>query len=65
MEAKKKENLDIKSMTNNVNASINILREGLKTLLAGTANYTGGDDVRLACKQLSAKPEAHKSLVCG
>ena len=48
-----------------LNAAINILREGLTTLSAGTADYTGGDDVRLACKQLSVKPEAHKSLVCG
>jgi putative transposase len=47
-----------------LNAAINILREGLTTLSAGTVDYTGGDDVRLACKQLSAKPEAHKSLVC-
>ena len=48
-----------------LNAAINILREGLTTLSTGTADYTGGDDVRLACKQLSVKPEAHKSLVCG
>ena len=48
-----------------INAAINILREGLTTLSAGTVDYTGGDDVRLACKQLSAKPEAHKSSVCG
>ena len=48
-----------------LNASINILREGLKTLSAGTVDYTGGDDVRLACKQSSVKPEAHKSLICG
>ena len=48
-----------------LNAAINILREGLTTLSAGTADYTGGDDIRLACKQLSVKPEAHKSLVCG
>ena len=47
-----------------LNAAINILREGLTTLSAGTVDYTGGDNVRLACKQLSAKPEAHKSLVC-
>ena len=40
------------------------LREGLTTLSAGTVDYTGGDDVRLAYKQLSAKPEAHKSIVC-
>ena len=48
-----------------LNASINILREGLKTLSAGTVDYTCGDDVRLACKQSSVKLEAHKSLVCG
>ena len=48
-----------------LNAAINILREGLTTLSAGTVDYTGGDDIRLACKQSSVKPEAHKSLVCG
>ena len=48
-----------------LNASINILNEGIKSISAGMVDYTGGDDVRLACKQLSAKPEAHKSLVCG
>ena len=30
---------------------------------AWTVDYTGGDDVRLACKQSSAKPEANESLV--
>lgn len=48
-----------------LNAAINILREGLTTLSAGTVDYTGGDDVRLVYKQSSVKPEAHKSLVCG
>lgn len=48
-----------------LNASINILNEGIKNISAGTVDYTGGDDVRLACKQLSVKPEAHKFLVCG
>ena len=53
-------------MANNLNSAKNILKEGLKILnSAGTVDYTGGDDIRLACKQLSAKPEAHKSLVCG
>lgn len=41
------------------NASINILKEGLKILnSAGTVENTGGDDVRGSNIQLSAKPEA-------
>jgi len=41
------------------NASINIIKEGLKILSsAGTVDYTGGDDVRDSNIQLSAKPEA-------
>ena len=55
VEAKKKENLDIKSMTNNFNASINILREGLKTLSAGTVEYTDGDPNKNSVKK-------HKSM---
>lgn len=41
-----------------INAAKNILREGLKSLSAGTYDYTNGDNVRLACKQLSMKLEA-------
>ena len=41
------------------NASINILKEGLKILSsAGTVENTGGDDVRGSNIQLSVKPEA-------
>lgn len=38
VEVKKKENLDIKSMANNVNASCNILKEGLKIFGQGLSN---------------------------
>ena len=44
MEVKKKENLEIKSMANSVNAAKNILREGLKILnSAGTVENKGGE----------------------
>lgn len=45
-----------------VNAAKNILKEGLKDISAGTADYTDGDGVRLGNKQLSAKSEATMSL---
>ena len=45
-----------------VNAAKNIIKEGLKDISAGTADYTDGDGVRLACKQLSVKSEAAMSL---
>ena len=48
-----------------MNASKNILKEGLRNLSAGTADYTDGDDVRLSNKQLSVKSEAHGSLARG
>ena len=58
VEVEKKENLDIKSMANNVNASRNILKEGLKNISAGTVEYTDGDGVRSSDTQLSVKSEA-------
>ena len=51
-----------------VNAAINILREGLKQYTsAGTADYTGGEEVRalLSESHSSMKPEAHKQSACG
>ena len=51
-----------------VNAAINILRVGLKQYTsAGTADYTGGEEVRvnLLKDQSSVKPEAHKQKACG
>ncbi len=45
-----------------VNAAKNILKEGLIDISAGTVDYTDGDGVRLACKQLSVKSEAAMSL---
>ena len=51
-----------------VNAAINILRVGLKQYTsAGTADYTGGEEVRavLSESHSSAKPETRKSLTCG
>ena len=47
-------------------ASINILREGLKTLSSGTGDYKSGAINKTSAKKHKAvKPEAHKSLVCG
>ena len=46
-----------------INASINILSEGLKNISVGTIDYTNGDGVRLKQKHLSMKLEAPKSLV--
>ena len=65
VEVKKKENSDIKSMTNNLNAAKNILKEGLKIISSGTGDYTDGDGVRSSNTQLSAKSEAHLSLANG
>lgn len=51
-----------------VNAAINILRVGLKQYTsAGTADYTGGGEVRavLSESHSSAKPEAQERLACG
>jgi putative transposase len=41
-----------------VNASRNILKEGLKNISAGTVEYTDGDGVRSSDTQLSVKSEA-------
>ena len=51
-----------------VNAAINILREGLKQhTSAGTADYTGGEEVRavLSESHSSVKPEAQERLAIG
>jgi putative transposase len=45
-----------------VNAAKNILDEGLRNISVGTTDYTDGDGVRLACKQLSVKSETTMSL---
>ena len=58
VEVRKKENLNIKSMVNNLNAAKNILKEGLKIMSSGTGDYTDGDGVRSSNTQLSAKSEA-------
>ena len=58
VEAKKKENLDMKIMVNNVNASKNILKEGLKNISAGTVDYKGGEEIRPTSLAHSMKPEA-------
>jgi len=54
-------------MTNNVNASVNILKEGLKILnSAGTVENTGGDSNKTSVKKhKSVKAEAHWSLANG
>ena len=51
-----------------VNAAINIIRVGLKQYTsAGTADYTGGEEVRavLSESHSSVKPEARKQSACG
>ena len=48
-----------------INATINILKEGLRNTSAGTVDYTDGVDVRPFQRQSAMKSEAHKSLVCG
>ena len=49
-----------------INAAINILRNGLNNTSAGTVDYTGGEEVRTDHLEShsSVKPEAHKSLAC-
>ena len=67
MEAKKKEEKDMKAKENNLFAAINILKLGLNNISAGTVDYTDGEDRRpnLLKGHSSVKSEAHKSLVCG
>ena len=50
-----------------LNASINILNEGIKSISAGTVDYTEGADVRprRSPRQSALKSEAHESLVRG
>ena len=50
-----------------INASINILRFGLNHTSAGTADYTGGEEIRTdhMVSHPSMKPEAHKPLAQG
>ena len=62
VEVKKKENLDIKSMANNINASKNILKEGLKNISGGTLDNTGGEEIRTTSLAHSVKPEAPSPL---
>lgn len=50
-----------------VNAAVNILREGKRIISAGTVENTGGEKVRprLRSGRISVKPEAHQSLAGG
>ena len=45
-----------------VNASRNILKEGLKNISAGTVDYTGGEEIRPTLLAHSVKPEAPSPL---
>ena len=45
-----------------VNASINILKEGLKNISAGTVEYKGGEEIRPTLLAHSVKPEAPSPL---
>ena len=67
MEAKKKEEKDMKAKENNLFAAINILRFGLNNISAGTVDYTDGEGVRanLLKGRSSVKSEAHESLAHG
>ena len=46
-----------------LNASINILNEGIRNISAGTVDYTEGADVRPIRRLSALKSEAHESLV--
>ena len=48
-----------------INAALNILKEGLRNISSGTGDYTDGVDVRPLNGQSAMKSETHKSLVCG
>ena len=50
-----------------INAAINILRFGINNISAGTADYTGGEEVRanLSGSHSSLKPEANEYLTQG
>ena len=48
-----------------VNASKNILSEGLKIIGAGLSDYTGGAKIRPEFQAQALKPEAHLSLANG
>lgn len=45
-----------------LNASKNILKEGLKNISAGTVDYTGGEEIRPTSLAYSMKPEAPSPL---
>ena len=45
-----------------INASKNILKEGLKNISAGTVEYMGGEEIRPTLLAHSVKPEAPSSL---
>lgn len=47
------------------NASINILKEGLKNISAGTVDYKGGEEIRPTLLAHSVKPEAPSALAKG
>ena len=47
-----------------INAALNILKEGLRNISSGTGDYTDGVDVRPLNGQSAMKSETHKSLVC-
>ena len=60
VEAKKKENLDIKSMTNNVNAAKNILKQGISILSgSGIESYVKQKRDEALPLGESVTPEAH------
>ena len=48
-----------------VNASRNILKEGLKIISAGTVDFKGGEEIRPTLLAYSEKPEAHTPLGYG
>ena len=53
------------NLDRDVNAAMNILKEGLNNISAGTVEYTDGADVRPFQGQSAMKSEAHESSDCG
>ena len=52
-------------MANNINASRNILKEGLKNISAGTVEYTDGDSNKTSVKKHKSMKSEAQPIACG